>query len=135
MKKIIILIILACFALTSLFCNKDSKKPFITSFSLNGSEVKLTEKDYRYLNETIYLSFSTLEKNMYLEIKELAPGKQIGMCSDDNCIPFDLDKNDKEAAFKEGEEYFIPVIPLMEMLGSPAKWDDKNKKLEITYGT
>lgn len=114
-------------------CESQGKPAELTLFKFNGKEIAFTSSDYKIHNGTIYLTTEMLEIHMQLETKELVPGKQIGMCTEDLCIPFSLDKSDKTAAFKENESLFVPVETLMEQLSSKAKWDPEKRTLEMTY--
>ncbi len=73
------------------------------------------------------------EAHFGMHVQELNPGKMIGMCTDDQCIPFDLKKNDKDAAFKENDLLYIPIVSLMEMLEGETVWNAKKNSLAVTY--
>ena len=105
----------------------------ITSFTFNGEPVPLTSTDYRYENDTVYLATTVLNQRMHLELQELVPGRQIGICTDELCIPYALDPSEENAAIKDGEQFFIPIIHLMESLGSTAVWNKESGTLEVDY--
>ncbi len=131
--KILPKLLISMFCALVVSCGEKTETFELKSFFLNGSEIQLKKDEYRYHNETVYFSFTMLEYHMYFHFQEIVPGKQIGMCAADNCIPFSLNKNNKEDAFKEGEEYFIPVLTLIEMANGTGTWDKETRKLEISY--
>jgi len=114
-------------------CGSQEPGPQIESFVFNGEKIALTEADFRIMNDAVYLATTLLDKHMHLKLEELVPGMQIGICTDELCIPFALDKSDPQAAFKEGETFFIPIVTLMESLGSTALWNPESKTLNVAY--
>ncbi len=119
--------------LSLMACGQQKSSFEIDSLFFNGEELPVTGDDYRYRNETVYLATTLLDKHMHLELQELVPDEQIGICTDELCIPYALDSADSEAAYKEGEFYYIPIVNLMESLGSKAVWDNGTKRLTISY--
>lgn len=114
-------------------CGSREQDSPIESFVFNGETIELTAADFRIANDTVYLATTLLDKHMHLKLQELVPGMQIGICTDELCIPFALDKSDPQAAFKEGETFFIPIVTLMESLGSDALWNPDSKTLNVAY--
>jgi len=113
-------------------CGSREPAPEINSFTCNGEAVPPGVTDYRILNGTVYLAASTLEQCLKLELKILVPDVQIGICTEDLCIAFPLDRDDRNAAFFEDGAYYIPVKRLMEQLGGAALWDPAQKSLAVT---
>ena len=136
-----LLILLSSLFLIAACGEKASENFSIETFTFNGSNVDITDADYRHANERIYLATSFLDKQMHLKLQVLVPDVQIGICLDELCIPFSLydHKNEQDeakiegAAFQEGEQFYIPVDDLMESLGSTSTWDESAKELAIVY--
>ena len=112
-------------------CSGQKESITVESFTLNGTAITLTQKDYRIQNDTVYLSISALETHLDLVYKEIDPqGRQIGICREDLCIPVYVGK-EKDQAFKEGDTYFVPVVDLIMHLGDEANWDMDKRTLEL----
>lgn len=118
----------------------ETTTPAVEHFTFNGTAATLKAGDFRYVHETVFLSAAFLDTQMHLGLQELVPGKQIGICTDMQCIPYGLFDKDKEsdaekiksAAFKDGENFYIPIENLMQSLGGTAEWDAAEKKLAVT---
>lgn len=101
------------------------------SFTMNGANVTLAQSEYTLANDVVYFSVPALEKYFELEFKDIIPGRQIGMCRADLCIPFEVGENDKNKAFNSDGNYFVPVLYLMLALGDDADWDASHRALNV----
>lgn len=129
MKKFIIIV--SFVSLFALMCSGQKESIMVESFTLNGTEITLTQKDYRIQNETVYLSVPALEAHLDLEYKEIDPqGRQIGICRADLCIPVYVGDG-IDQAFKEDDTYYVPVVDLIMHLGDEAIWDMDNRTLKL----
>jgi len=115
----------------TVYCSTHKDLASLESFSFNGKKIAVSSPDYRDHNQTIYLSGSILREHMNLELKELMPGELISVCTDELCINFGLNKDDKNSAFKEGETFFIPVEMLISELGGTVVWEPDKNNLQI----
>ncbi len=126
-------LLLLIFAFT--FCSTSDESPKLNSFSINGTVKEMNTGEYKIQSGQVYLSMGVLEKHFELSFKDIVPGRQIGICRDDLCIPFMVQKGNQDAAFKDGNEYFIPATALLEKLGGEAIWDEATLKLDIKLAT
>lgn len=129
MRKIILAV--GVVSLFAYMCSGQKESITVESFTLNGTEIMLNQKEYRIQNDTVYLSVPALEAHLDLVYKEIDPlGRQIGICRADLCIPVYVGK-EKDQAFKEGDTYFVPVVDLIMHLGDEANWDMNKRTLEL----
>ncbi|MFC1513934.1 hypothetical protein ACFL5P_02880 [candidate division KSB1 bacterium] len=130
MRKLLIFVSLLSFSILACKAGEGTKNS--VTFKLNGSEVSLAASEYEIKNDIIYFSTKALEKHFELEFKELFPGKQIGMCRDDLCIPVDVGEADKMTAYKNGQDYYVPLVSLFNDLGDQANWNAEDFTLDVT---
>ena len=69
MKKLILVV--SVVTLFGYMCSGQKESITVESFTLNGTAITLTQKDYRIQNDTVYLSISALETHLDLVYKEI----------------------------------------------------------------
>ena len=129
MKRILMLIGLVSLVLGA--CSSPQDTVPSVSFTLNGANVTLAQSDYTLANDVVYFSVPALEKYFELEFKDIIPGRQIGICRADLCIPFEVGENDQNKAFSSSGTYFVPILYLMLALGDNADWDAPHRALNV----
>ncbi|MFC1554943.1 hypothetical protein ACFL7D_09930 [candidate division KSB1 bacterium] len=136
MKKILIAAVVCLVIAVAVYLfpgGEETGSAFLDSFTLNGYKIELSENDSRYVNDTVYLSSAIIDTHLGLHTDVIVEGRQIGMCTEDQCYPYDLDKDDPSSAFQEGELYFVPIADLMRNIEGSVDWDPETKALSITY--
>lgn len=129
MKKLGITLLFSMFIFIA--CGGNDSGPIIESFTLNDNKEVLVPGDYMVKAEVLYFAGHVLENKFKLTFKDLVPGRKIGVCRDDICIPFDVGAKYKNAVLKVDDTYFVPIERLMLNLGEDVDWDYSTLSLNI----
>ncbi len=133
MKQLIVLFGLAGVIFGA--CSQTNNSVPLESFTMNGENITIASDEYSIANGVIYFAVPALESYFGLEFKDIIPGRQIGMCRADLCIPFEIGDNDPNKAYESSGTYFVPVPYLMLALGDEADWDAENRVLNVNILT
>ncbi|MFC1493515.1 hypothetical protein ACFL6O_06090 [candidate division KSB1 bacterium] len=110
----------------------NNEAAMINEFVLNGTATSLTDNEYRIRSGNIYFESKSLEKYLNVTVKDIVPERQLGLCRDDLCIPIEVNNDDVNAAFKDNDSYYIPIVKILENLGEDVSWNSEELSLEVT---
>jgi len=125
-------IVFGLISLLLVACSGQKESVMLESFKINGKTVAIMQDEYKIRDDTVYLSVPALEKHFKLTFKDILPGRQIGICSEDLCVTVEVGDKDKSKAFRENDTYYIPIVQLMHNFGDSAEWDPVKRTLEVT---
>lgn len=114
-------IVFSLISLLLVACSGQKESVMLESFKINGKTVAIMQEEYKIRDDTVYLSVPALEKHFKLTFKDLLPGRQIGICSEDICVTVEVGDKDKSKAFRENDTYYIPIVQLMHNFGDSAE--------------
>ena len=110
------------------FCGKNLHS--ISQITINDKLIPLDDKHIIIYYDSLYFSGTFLMKFMNLEVKELVKGEQLGICRNELCIPFILNRKEREAV-SISKEYYFQVEILSRSLNWKYEWEKEENEIRL----